>query len=557
MNYGKPTLLRVFLTTAVLTSLAALLFPVAALAYQGAPISQTTPATHITEKSATLHGVVSVNEMPDTYQWYEWGVSGHTDVTYQTQPVHVNGQGVNISLNVVGLAPNTQYFYRQISESSRGKSVGSTVYFTTKPLAPDTKPIIVVQTNAPLAITEKSATLKGYVSPHGNNSARWWFEWGVTNTLEHQTPGQSIGTDSRIVEAQLTGLVSGTVYFYRIVGDNGEGRVYGATRVFVTLGTPPPVEAPHAQSVAMPQEGTDGVVRTVTNTGSAASGVQQNVFSQGLPGDFLGNFLRSRKNTEAPSGETNNTQTSGTVVAPEVAGATAPGPLARLLGVFSSEKGVVVTVEKIGPSRVPAHTPVEYKIMYAYRQNDVAVDARLKITLPGEIVYIGDNTTNELLLEEGDGPQRTYVLPIGRLEKGSTRTISILGMTTGDAKGFPDAYARMEFLGSNGQLQIIAAGTGAIDENTKAESAGQPKKSGNTAGVALAGGILPSSLLGWLLYIAFVAGAIFTVRKAKAYYEQRKEELAGQAEESPKSKPMQDTTQWLDELRAHKNSLPT
>jgi hypothetical protein len=340
------------------------------------------------------------------------------------------------------------------------------------------------------------------------------------------------------------------VYFYRLVGDNGEGRVHGATRVFVTQGTPPVSEAERAQNIPTPQEGSDGVTRNITDTegeGANMPGVQGNVFKQGMPGDFLGNFFRKRD-----AADTN--QTSDGTATPEVQGATAPGPLARLFGAFSSGKGTVVTIEKIGPSKVPVHTAVEYKIMYAYRQNDVARDARLKITLPGEVVYIGDNTTNELLLEEGDGPERTYVLPIGRLEKGSTRNISILGMTTGDAKGFPDAYARIEFIGSNGQLQVIAAGEGAIDEDTKTAEAN------SAAAGASSNGILPSSFVGWLFYVALVASAIFVARKAKAYYDQRKEELAEEELEAEHPRAEKDTTKWLDEIRAHKNhnsSLPT
>lgn len=542
MNYEHPSLRGALWVTAVLSALSSLLFPVMLLAYQGAPFSQTSPATHLTEKSAILHGIVSSNEMPDTTQWFEWGVSGHSDVVYQTPHANIRGQSIITNANLIGLAPGTQYFFRQISENSRGKHIGNTMYFTTKPLPQVISPIIVVETRPALSITENTALLKGYVSPHGNRSSRWWFEWGTTNKLEHQTAPAVVGGDSRAVEASLKQLVPGTVYFYRLVGDNGEGRVYGATRVFVTLGTPPASETERTQNIAEPTEGSDGVTRNITNT-DAANGIQQNAFQQGLPGDFLGNFLRNRnKNAE------DKTPAEGEAAVPEVQGATAPGPLARLFGAFSGGKGAVVTIEKVGTSKVAAHTPVEYKIMYAYRMNTPASDGRLKITLPAEVVYIGDNTTNELLLEEGEGPERTYVLPIGRLEKGTTRTISLLGMTTGDAKGFPDAYARIEFVGSDGKLQIIAAGEGKIDENTKAVA------TNNGAQVAASSnGILPSSLFGWLLYIAFVAGAIFAIRKAKAYYEQRKEEMAEDALESEPAAE-QDTTKWLDEIRAHKNS---
>jgi hypothetical protein len=138
-------------------------------------------------------------------------------------------------------------------------------------------------------------------------------------------------------------------------------------------------------------------------------------------------------------------------------------------------------------------------------------------------VYIGDNTTNELLLEESVGPEHIYVLPLGRLEKGSTRTVSILGMTTGDANGFPDARARIEYTGAVGGVHVVAAQSGTISKSNEAKTA---SVSGSDIGV------LPSSLLGWVLYIAFVAGVIFALRKAKSYYDKRKEEIALEEEDA-------------------------
>ncbi len=551
MNYKNPSLWRDFGATLMGMLLAQLLIPGVLFAFQSAPTSQTALATHITEKSAILHGTVNSNEMPDTLQWFEWGISGQ-NVVYETPKVNIRGQAITTNANIIGLAPTTQYFFRQISENSRGKNVGSTMYFTTKALPQVINPIIVVQTTPATSVMETSAMLKGYVSPHGNRTARFWFEWGITNTLANQTTPTLVGSNSRTVELTIRKLTPGTIYFYRLVGDNGVGRVHGATRVFVTAGTAPVSEAERAQNIPIPQEGSDGVTRNITdNDGkSVPGGVQGNVFQQGMPGDFLGNFLRNRKNPDADGMQT----TDGTAT-PEVQGATAPGTLARLFGAISGGKGVVVTIEKVGPSKAPVHTPVEYKIMYAYRLNAPSLDGRLKVTLPAEVVYIGDNTTNELLLEESAGPERTYVLPIARLEKGTTRTISILGMTTGDAKGFPDAYARVEFVDSNGKLQIIAAGEGAIDENTQAGKANNA-----AAAAATSNGILPSSFIGWLFYIALVAGAIFVARKAKAYYDQRKEELAEEVLEAEHPKAEQDTTKWLDEIRAHKNhngTLPT
>ena len=133
------------------------------------------------------------------------------------------------------------------------------------------------------------------------------------------------------------------------------------------------------------------------------------------------------------------------------------------------------------------------------------------------MVYIGDNTNNELLLEESaPGTERTYVLPVGRLESGSVRTISILGITTSDAGGvFPDARARLEYTDSVGSSNVIASVSGST------ASAGSTDSSSSSGW-----SIIPSTFLGWLLYVLLTVGAIFAIRKGKAFYQKRKEEIA-------------------------------
>jgi hypothetical protein len=100
-------------------------------------------------------------------------------------------------------------------------------------------------------------------------------------------------------------------------------------------------------------------------------------------------------------------------------------------------------------------------------------------------------------------------------------------MTRGDANGFPDARARIEYTLASGGVQIVSAQSGVISESANA-SAGATAAAAGGSDI----GWLPSSLLGWLFYIAFVAGVIFALRKVKAYYDKRKEEIALEEEEA-------------------------
>ncbi|MEK7118812.1 MAG: hypothetical protein AAB869_04330, partial [Patescibacteria group bacterium] len=193
-------------------------------------------------------------------------------------------------------------------------------------------------------------------------------------------------------------------------------------------------------------------------------------------------------------------------------------------GMLTGKKDVEVAVVKIGPGDIIAHTPVEYRVAYAYRRSSPATDAKLKVTLKEQVVYIGDNTNNELLLEPGSGPERTYVLPLSDVKDGSTRTISILGMTTGDAKGFPDAIVKFYYTDKDGAHMVDAENTMPSD-STVAEQ--------HSAGIANVGSkILPGSFLGWILYIIVVVGSVFGVRKVRSYYVKKRELFTRTGEES-------------------------
>jgi hypothetical protein len=263
-----------------------------------------------------------------------------------------------------------------------------------------------------------------------------------------------------------------------------------------------------------------------------------------LPGDIFGAFFGRKLNsggvgTGVVSGKSDAPQpTSAAATVPpqspqantntqmQVAGTLASGPFGTFWNTLTGKKDVELVIEKVGPTKVPMHTPVEYRIRYSYLLKESASSATLKIILPAQVVYIGDSTNNELLLEEGTGAERTYVLPLGRLEKGFTRTVSVLGMTTGDANGFPDARARIEYTTASGGVAVVSAQSGKIGSSKSERD--------KVAPVATNGswGFLPSSFLGWVLYVAFVAGFIFALRKARVYYEKRKEEIALEEEDA-------------------------
>ncbi|MCX6137105.1 MAG: FG-GAP-like repeat-containing protein [Ignavibacteriales bacterium] len=103
-----------------------------------------------------------------------------------------------------------------------------------------------VSTNAATNVSFASATLNGSVNPNGIATSAW-FEWDTSSTLStySATTPQSTGagTNAAGVAANLTGLVQGKAYYFRIVGQNSAGTAKGTILNFTTagLGPPPPM----------------------------------------------------------------------------------------------------------------------------------------------------------------------------------------------------------------------------------------------------------------------------------------------------------------------------
>jgi autotransporter-associated beta strand protein len=99
----------------------------------------------------------------------------------------------------------------------------------------------LVATGSASAVTEKTVTLTGTVNPNGLASTAL-FEYGTTaeygsSAIVTLSPGD--GTGNQSVSANLTGLWSGTTYYYRLRATNSEGDSQGLNLTFTTAGTAP------------------------------------------------------------------------------------------------------------------------------------------------------------------------------------------------------------------------------------------------------------------------------------------------------------------------------
>jgi len=97
--------------------------------------SSTDPATEITIDSASMNGSVNPNGF-DTEFFFEWGTTTALGNTTRPEFLGNGSDSIPVFFDLTGLAQNTTYYYRIVSQNPVGSSTGSIVSFgTPDPLA--------------------------------------------------------------------------------------------------------------------------------------------------------------------------------------------------------------------------------------------------------------------------------------------------------------------------------------------------------------------------------------------------------------------------------------
>lgn len=100
-------------------------------------------------------------------------------------------------------------------------------------------PIVItpptVTTLAAASVAKTTATLKGEVNPNSSTTKYWW-EYGTTEAFGSKTAEEEGGSGGVAVakEKGITGLTSGTKYFFRMVASNAGGTTNGTILNFTT-----------------------------------------------------------------------------------------------------------------------------------------------------------------------------------------------------------------------------------------------------------------------------------------------------------------------------------
>lgn len=206
----------------------------------GAPLATVTvqPPTAVTARTATLHGEVTSPDQLSTDWELQVSPNGSDwlPVSSGTVPPATSAA---VTGDVVGLAPNTEYRVRIISQRQFGnpKVASTELTFLTDPAPPE------VRTTSAEDVSDTGATVTARINAHSTETA-YHVEWGE-GTFANVTPvpDAPIGSGPSFVNVSqpLSGLVPGTTYQFRFVATSvSEGTTTGPTMTFTTLssGTP-------------------------------------------------------------------------------------------------------------------------------------------------------------------------------------------------------------------------------------------------------------------------------------------------------------------------------
>lgn len=202
----------------------------------------TEPPSEVTSYAATLESSWNGNG-EDTHYYFEWGFAS-TPYEHVTPdlPGADGGSATGPQTHgspLAGLIAYAEYHYRVVAYDGLGTSYGQEVKFRTAKL-----PAITYE--LPSDYTTTSVNVHASINPNGVGDTTYHVDYGLDTTYGSSTPESgSIGSDStgHSVTGELTELIPGATYHYRIVATGPGGTFNGADQTLTTVPSLPSVAA--------------------------------------------------------------------------------------------------------------------------------------------------------------------------------------------------------------------------------------------------------------------------------------------------------------------------
>jgi PKD repeat protein len=194
------------------------------------PVAATGSATRIAAQGALLTGTVNPGGAAPVRYRFSYGTSASDLSTSTPWSAHRGGRtAAPVGAMVTGLRPATTYYVElEVSLGSQTVAGGIKSFITRRPLP-------AVRTGSAKGIISNSATVSGWVNPHGT-STLYQVQFGTSSSYGHSTTFVLAGSrnSGQRVNAVLFGLRPDSRYHYRLVAQNDGGTVVGADHTFTT-----------------------------------------------------------------------------------------------------------------------------------------------------------------------------------------------------------------------------------------------------------------------------------------------------------------------------------
>jgi hypothetical protein len=194
----------------------------------GAPSVVTLTPTTITSSSATIRGnLIEVGTSSPTMSLY-WGPSdgGNSTAAWaNTQNLGTQANPGEFSSSLIGLQPNTTYFYRAYGANAQGEDWASSSETFTTASAPPT-----VENVAASNIMGTSATIGATVNSTGGEIPTLVIHYGDNDAGTGNWDSQlDLGLQTSSDSGNISDLTPGTTYFFRAATTNSAGTSWASS----------------------------------------------------------------------------------------------------------------------------------------------------------------------------------------------------------------------------------------------------------------------------------------------------------------------------------------
>jgi Tol biopolymer transport system component len=197
----------------------------------GAPVLLPTvgggEVSEITNSTAKVTGDINPEGTATTYQ-FQYGPTTSYGSVSPASPQSVGSDSAlhEVSTQLTGLLPSTDYHYRLLAINSNGTSHGQDGTFRT-----DGPP--EVEAEFAIEQAQNSVVVGANVQPNGLDT-HYQVEYGPNESYGSITAPVDMGANPTTAEQELTGLQLDTVYHYRFVVTNAEGTAHGPDETVTT-----------------------------------------------------------------------------------------------------------------------------------------------------------------------------------------------------------------------------------------------------------------------------------------------------------------------------------